>query len=148
MMLQIPRLLNKTLSSDPTKLKFIVPPIAIPIDGQGIVVKSKEAASTHYGAPVFEERNGKLYFLEFDKFLFAGLMGYIRRHKKIENLEIIFFRNNEGQIRMTIGSEHPMNPNALDDLRGKMQIISAKVEQFYSTSLGYKVHDMTGEVNA
>ena len=145
---QIPRLLNKTLSSDFIKLRLLEPPIAIPVNQSGIVVGADKAEKIHYGAPVYSENDEQIYFLEFNEMLFAGLLGYARRHSTLDDLEILFHKKDDGILRMTLGSESTLESNKLNELRGKFKRIISKVSQFYIDNLGYQVHDFGGKVNA
>lgn len=130
-------LLNKNLGQM-KKVVFAFPPIAIPIDSFGMVVKEHEARENFYITVVFNQTDNVFEVFEFDSALKHALAAYKNRNDGLEGLRFLISRNEDGTMRFTTGNKEERElPIVSDEIKN----IHKQLYSVYLNKINYTVND-------
>lgn len=136
------KLLNKDLGKEFIPVLFCCSPIAIPINDDGRTVPEDEATDVHYSTVVWNNKSKDFSILEFDKKTKRALAQYRKRHSRLEDLEILIFRDPEdNRFRMTLGNTAKSGLPFGDEQIKKAAAMSSMLSMEYLSNHGYKVSD-------
>ena len=130
---------NELLKTDPTGVRFLFPPVAIPVDEQGVVSTVYKSNSVQYAVLVYIEDQQIPAILEFNKLVFNGLRGYAQRHDNMEDVEILMSRDDSGEIKMMMGRKSGLT--GLSEVKDSLQTIAGTLASKYLDKVGYQTHD-------
>lgn len=136
------KIVNEELSKDEMRgVRFLFPPVAMPVDQQGRVCKIEPDAhpAIHYAALVFVEDSRDVALLEFSQRIMDALEGYAHRHDSLINVEILFSRESNGELRVTIGRTAGLT--SMEVIRESCRHIHEKLSVKYLGKYGYETHD-------
>ena len=138
---------NESLDPDTLLgLRFLFPPVALPVDDTGklIILESGLPVDIHYVALVFIEDTKALGLLEFGFQTMQALEGYARRYDSLREVEILFSREYNGDLRMTVGKNGDLP--SLDVIKESAEEINKTLAIKYMKRVGYQVHDYESPV--
>lgn len=122
-------------------VRFLFPPVAIPVDADGRVCRIEEGLqpNIHYSALVFVEDSKEVALLEFGQRIMDALEGYASRHNSLANVEVLFSRESDGELRITIGRTTGLA--SMEVVQESCKHIHDKLSVKYLGKYGYQTHD-------
>jgi len=138
--------LNKSLTyeSGLKGVRFIFPPIALPINKDGEICSQNDShIHVHYVTLVYVEDHKMVEILEFNEDVLNALKGYSYRHQSLIDLEILFSRESNGELRMTIGRTSNLTP--MKEIQENYKHFYDSLSKKYLERYGYQTHDFKSE---
>jgi len=83
---------------------FPFPPVALPLNDEGKIIKENEATQAYYSTFVFSTKEEKFYIFEFTEEIVNALLAYRQRHGTLSTLEILLSRERDSSLRITTGN--------------------------------------------
>ena len=137
--------INKKLSEEFTLgIRFMYPPVVLMVDqrtGEVITPASTHISEccAHYTTLCFITDTNSVGILEFNQKVLYGLQGYASRYENISNIEILFSRDKNNKMRLTIGKKENL-PDITEQISIYQRMYNLLPDK-YVAKRGYIVND-------
>lgn len=139
-------ILNECLSKDSViAARLIFPPIVLLVAIEtGIIVSPNEHNPTtkvraHYSTLIYNVDTNEPNVFEFDIQMLKELQGYASRYNNLGDVELLFSREEDGRLRVTMGRKSDLESSS--ELVNRYANVFNKLADKYLAKTGYKVND-------